>query len=141
MVHRRPVTATPLVLVLYWAQGAYYLVTAIWPLVSVESFQLVTGRKTDHLVTGREADHWMLNTISALIIAIGLVFIIAALRRKASVEVACLGALSATALASVDIVYVARRTIAPIYLVDAAAELILLLLWLWILVRWHRAAE
>jgi hypothetical protein len=141
VVYPRAHKTTRLVLSLYWAQGAYYLITGIWPLVSVDSFQLVTGRKTDHLVTGQEADHWMLNTISALIIAIALVFIVAAFRKQASVEVACLGALSALALASIDVIYVARGTIWPIYLADAAAEMFLVLLWLGILVRWHIAAE
>jgi hypothetical protein len=37
---------------LLWAQGLYYLATGVWPLVSIETFQRVTGRKTDHLVTG-----------------------------------------------------------------------------------------
>ena len=44
---------------LLWIQGLYYLMTGVWPLVSIETFQTVTGRKTDHIVTGREADHWL----------------------------------------------------------------------------------
>jgi len=89
--------------------------------VNVKSFQLVTGRKTDHLLTCRESDHWMLNTISALIVAMALVFIISALRKRVPLEVGWLGCLSALALASVDIVYVARGTIWPIYLADAGS--------------------
>jgi len=38
-------------------QGVYYLLTGLWPLVSIETFQMVTGPKTDHLVTGRESDY------------------------------------------------------------------------------------
>src|SRR5947209_20610107 len=42
---------------LLWLQGAYYLATGGWPLISIETFQAVTGKKTDHLITGREGDH------------------------------------------------------------------------------------
>src|SRR4051794_17610666 len=48
---------------LLWLQGLYYLVTGVWPLVSIETFQTVTGWKTDHLVTGRESDHWLVMTV------------------------------------------------------------------------------
>jgi hypothetical protein len=44
---------------LLWVQGAYYLVTGLWPLVSIRTFKLVTGEKGkgDHYVTGLDADH------------------------------------------------------------------------------------
>jgi hypothetical protein len=29
-----------------WVQGTYYLITGIWPLLSVRTFMLVTGPKT-----------------------------------------------------------------------------------------------
>jgi hypothetical protein len=52
---------------LLWVQGAYYLATGIWPLVSVETFQWVTGPKTDHLPSGYEADHWLVMTVGVLV--------------------------------------------------------------------------
>jgi hypothetical protein len=119
---------------LCWAQGLYYFVTGIWPLVSVESFQRVTGPKSDHLIADAptEADHWMLNAISGLIIAISLVLLTAAWRRRPSLEVGLLGALSAAALATIDVVYVSRGTIRPIYLADAAVEAGIIAAWGWI---------
>ena len=42
-----------------WIQGLYFAMTGLWPLINIETFQMVTGRKTDHLVTGFEADHWL----------------------------------------------------------------------------------
>src|SRR5690242_1249292 len=70
-------------------QGAYYLATGLWPLISVESFQWVTGEKTDHLVAAQptEADHWMVMTIGVLVAAIGLGLLIAGVRRKVSAEI------------------------------------------------------
>ena len=81
--------------VLSWAQGLYFLTTGVWPIVSVDTFQRVTGRKSDHLIADppTEADHWMLNTISILNIAISLVLLSAARRRRVSFEVALLGVL------------------------------------------------
>jgi hypothetical protein len=124
---------------LCWLQGVYYFATGVWPLVHVESFQRVTGRKTDHLVTGSEADHWMLNTISALIIAIALVLVAAAVRRRVSVDVVLLGIFSAVALAAIDVIYVARSTIAPIYLADGLVEVVLAAGWTVCGIRSRRA--
>jgi hypothetical protein len=116
---------------LSWLQGLYFLSTGAWPLVSVESFQRVTGPKSDHLIADppTEADHWMLYTISALIIAISLVILTAAARRRITFDICLLGILSAGALTTIDIVDVARGTIAPIYLADAAVEVVLILAW------------
>src|SRR5438874_2418602 len=90
---------------LCWAQGVYFLITGIWPIVSIETFQLVTGRKTDHLVTGREGDHWLVNTVGALVIAIGVTFLFAAWRRSFSSEIAVLAIASAIGLTCIDAVY------------------------------------
>jgi len=120
---------------LLWLQGLYYLATGVWPLVSIDTFQRVTGRKTDHLVTGREADHWLVMTVGALVTAIALTLLVAAVRRRHPAEVALLAVASAVALTAIDVVYVARSVILPIYLVDAAAEVVLLLMWAIAVVR------
>jgi hypothetical protein len=113
----------------------YFLVTGVWPIVSVKTFEMVTGKKTDHLVTGREGDHWMLNTISALIIAIAIVLLTAAWRRRITIDAALLAIASALALTVIDVVYVARGTIRPVYLLDAAVEVVLIAIWSWLLGR------
>jgi hypothetical protein len=132
MVKNNPAT---LAIFLTWTQGLYFLVTGVWPIVSVETFQLVTGLKSDHLIADppTEADHWMLNTIAALIVAISLVLLAAARRRQISFDIALLAVLSAAALTTIDVIYVARGTIAPIYLADAAVEVVLIVGWVWVL--------
>jgi hypothetical protein len=112
-----------------WVQGIYFLLTGLWPLVSIETFQMVTGKKTDHLVTGNEADHWLVNTVGALVTAIGIVFVSAAWSRRANFDVALLGISVAIALIAVDVVYVARGAISSVYLVDALLELAFVILW------------
>lgn len=124
---------------LAWVQGIYFAVTGIWPLVSIETFQLVTGQKTDNLPTGREGDHWLVMTVGVLVLAIGVALIVAAWRRSQSPEVAVLAVLSAVGLACIDIVYVARRVILPIYLLDAVAEIILVVAWSGYLVTRRRS--
>lgn len=114
---------------LCWFQGLYYFVTGVWPLISVRTFKWVTGEKTDNLPTGLEADHWLLMTVSLLITSISLTLLTTAYRRTQSLEIAVLGILAATGLTAIDVIYVARKVILPIYLVDAVIEVPLILAW------------
>jgi len=118
---------------LLWVQGTYYFVTGLWPILSIESFQRVTGPKTDHLPTGRESDHWLVLTVGTLIVAIAVTLLFAALRKRKVAEVALLAVLSALGLTTIDVVYAARGVISSIYLLDAVAEIMLIGFWLFVL--------
>lgn len=102
------------------AQGLYYVVTGVWPLVSLGSFVRVTGPK---------ADGWLVKTVAALVSVIGLALLHGARRRRVTPELQFLGAGSALALATIDAVYTSSRRIAAVYLGDAAAELALAAGW------------
>lgn len=102
-------------------QGAYFATTGIWSLVSLRSFERVTGPKTDG---------WLVKTVGVLVTAIGGTLGLVAQRRQPSPETALLAVGSACGLAGVDITYVAKRRIAPIYLLDALVALALVALWL-----------
>jgi hypothetical protein len=117
---------------LCWLQGLYYGVTGVWPLVSVRTFKLVTGEqgKTDNLQTGLDADHWLLMTVSVLITAISGTLIVAAVRKTQALELAVLAIAAAAGLTAIDVTYTMRGLILPIYLVDAAVEIALILSWL-----------
>jgi hypothetical protein len=117
-----------------WIQGAYYCITGVWPLVSIETFQMVTGPKTDHLVTGNEADHWLVMTVGVLVTAIGGTLLFGAWRKSLSPEVPFLAIASALALTAIDVIYVTRQVIPPIYLADAAAEVGLIAFWVYVLI-------
>jgi len=136
-----PSASATLFTALLWVQGLYYLVTGAWPLVSIETFQMVTGPKTDHLVTGREADHWLVMTVGVLITASAVALLVAAWRGQNPPEIAVLAVASALGLTAIDVIYVARQVIAPIYLVDAAAEVVLIAAWAFVLVRGVRAGR
>lgn len=107
-------------------QGAYDVLTGLWPLVSMATFERVTGAKTDR---------WLVTTVGALVTVIGGVLLFAGRRRQVPPELALLGAGSAAALAAIDTVYVARRRISRVYLLDALAEIAFVVAWLAI---WRR---
>src|SRR5688572_2417207 len=101
-------------------QAAYYVLTGVWPLVHMRSFLAVTGPKTDL---------WLVKTVGALVTVVGVVIALAAANRNFSDEIIVLAIGGAVALAAIDVVYVVRRTISPIYLADAGLEFVLIILW------------
>jgi len=103
-----------------WVQGLYFAITGIWPLIDLASFQAVTGRKTDL---------WLVQTVGALLTVIGMSFCIAGSRYVVGAGTYFLAVASALALMLVDVVFTTEGTISRIYLLDAAAELLLLIGW------------
>lgn len=130
----RPLTMSTTLL---WIHGLYYLLTGVWPLVSIHTFLLVTGPKTDHLMAPEQAeiDHWLVMTAGVLITAVALALLTAAWRRSPSPEAVVLALGAAAGLTAIDVIYVTRGVIQPIYLGDAAVEVVLILSWLVALAR------
>src|SRR5687768_7377777 len=95
------------------SQGLYFAVTGLWPLLHMRSFEAVTGRKTDK---------WLVKTVGILVAVIGGTVASAASRRQMTAETIGLAIGAAAGLAAIDILYVCKRTIAPIYLADALIE-------------------
>ena len=109
-----------------WVQTIYYLVTALWPLVHIESFMDVTGPKTDI---------WLVKTVGTLLIPISCCFLVHLFMRINHWPVVVLAAASCIGLACIDVYYVSKGVIDEIYLGDAAAEIILLIAWIIVIVR------
>lgn len=101
-------------------QGIYFVATGVWPLVSLRTFMMVTGPKVDF---------WLVKTVGVLVGVIGGVLLVACARNRPVPEVALLAVGSSAGLTAIDVWYVARRVIAPIYLMDAAAEVVLIAAW------------
>lgn len=99
-------------------QGVYYLLTGVWPLVSIDTFQMVTGPKTDL---------WLVKTVGALIAVIAVTLLAAA--RRLTFPIILLALASAAVLTAVDVIYVVQGVIPPVYLLDAAAEVVLIAWW------------
>jgi hypothetical protein len=94
-------------------QGVYYLMTGIWPLVSMSTFEAVTGPKTDD---------WLVQTVGVLAAVIGATLLVGITRGRPSRETLVLSVLSILGFAAVDTVFVLRGTIGPIYLADTVIQ-------------------
>jgi hypothetical protein len=105
-----------------FGQGIYYGLTALWPFFHMGSFLLVTGQKTDL---------WLVRTVGALILVISLPLVLTPFCEKPAKGTILLGVAAAAALTAVDVYYVLRSVISPIYLVDGAIEIGFLAAWLW----------
>lgn len=99
------------------AQGGYYVVTGLWPIIHMPSFEAVTGPKVDD---------WLVQTVGGLITVVGAGLIGASIDGAPSRDLAAVAVGSAVTLMAVDIIFVARGRIPPIYLLDAVAEAVLI---------------
>lgn len=95
-------------------QGAYFLVTGLWPVVNMHSFELITGPKTDD---------WLVRMVGLLAASIGLTLLAAARRLRPSGEAVLLSCTSALSFTAIDIIYVFAGRILEVYLLDALVEL------------------
>jgi hypothetical protein len=101
-------------------QAILYIATGVWPFVSMRSFEAVTGPKVDR---------WLVKTVGALVAVIGSALALASRRRQLAPEIVLIATGGAAALATIDTVYVAKRRISPVYLLDAVAEIGLVAGW------------
>ncbi len=101
-------------------QGFYYVASGVWPLVHMRSFLAVTGPKEDL---------WLVRTVGLLLMVGGSALLTAAFKRRPGPEAVVIGIGTAAALAVIEIVYVFSGVIAAIYLLDAAAEIFFIAVW------------
>ena len=101
-------------------QGCYLLVSGSWGALHIESFQRITGRKTDL---------WLVRTVGLLLVGIGAGLLVAGFRKQFDPALIVIAMASAAALLVVELVYVPKRVISPIYLIDAAIEAGFLVAW------------
>lgn len=102
-------------------QGVVYVVTGLWSILHLKSFQKVTGPKVDT---------WLVQTLGAIVAVQGVSYLVASRRKQARAETAISALGTALSLAAIDMLYVFRRRIRPAYLLDACFELGLVYLWL-----------
>jgi len=103
-------------------QGLYWVITGVWPFLHLQSFVWVTGPKQDY---------WLLYTVSVLITVIGAVLLASGIRKTVTAEIKWLGIGGAAGLTTIDVYFALNDVIRNVYLLDAVAEILLILLWLW----------
>jgi hypothetical protein len=112
-----------LVRLLILIQSLYILVTATWPILSIDSFMMVTGYKTDV---------WLVKTVSALLLAIGT-SLISFLHWSVDYRPAfALGCFTALGLLFIDVYYATTEVISDVYLADAFIEAVLSICWIFL---------
>jgi len=111
------------------AQGLYYLLIGLWPLVGIGSYQVATGHNP--------APPWLAQAIGVLLLVDSAVLCLAAYRRQGSPEVLVLAFGTALGLTAVD-VHLVWRGYSAIYLVDAALQLGLVAFWVY---GWRKATN
>src|SRR5688572_16134688 len=79
-----------------FGQAVMYILTGAWPLVHMESFELVAGPKTDV---------WLVRMVGLLAFTIGLGLFLALRRRSLTRELLILTTLSAASFTTIDLVY------------------------------------
>lgn len=110
-------------------QGFYTLLTAIWALIDIDSFMVVTGPKTDI---------WLVKTVSVLLIPIAVSLILPAFLTSSFWQPLLIGLLSAIGLAAVDFYYSLNDTISNIYLWDGIVQCIFVVWWIYIAMRTYK---
>jgi len=100
-------------------QGVYYIITGLWPVVNIYSFELISGPKTDD---------WLVKTVGLLAASIGLVLLVAARGARPSAEGIVLGIASALSFTAIDVFYVLDGTLLEVYLLDALLEVCIVVL-------------
>lgn len=111
--------------ILLRVEGIFYLLTGLWPLLHLGSYQRVTGFKTDL---------WMVVTVGALLALYGLSFLMESRNLIISKAIMALGIAAPLILLWIDVYYVYSGVISPIYIVDALIENLLVLSWLIIII-------
>ncbi|MFC4060124.1 hypothetical protein ACFOWE_17605 [Planomonospora corallina] len=106
--------------------GAFNVLSGVWPLVHLPSFEKVSGPKEDD---------WLVRTVGGLLAGIGWSQLRGAATAEGRVHARRVGVATAATLAVIDVVYVARRRIRPVYLLDAAVEAA------WIVAWWRAGAH
>lgn len=95
-------------------QGVYFVVTGIWPVLHIESFMIVTGGKTDI---------WLVHMVGLLAVTIGISLLF---NPKSLLLPLC----SAISFAAIDLIYVLKDIISPIYLVDFVLQSVFILVYI-----------
>lgn len=107
----------------------YMLLTAIWSLVNIDGFMVVTGPKTDI---------WLVKTVAVLLIVISMCMLLYLRTGGSELPVIFLGGVTALGFTVIDFYYSAHKVISPVYAYDGIIQVIFLGLWVLIFSRWLR---
>ena len=102
------------------AHGLFNVVSGGWPLVSMRTFERVTGPKVDS---------WLVRTVAGLLVSVGVAQLAAGDSPDGLKVARLLGQGTAVTLGVVDVVYASTGRISKVYLADAVVESAWMALW------------
>lgn len=102
------------------AHGLFNIVGGLWPLLSMRTFEAVTGPKVDR---------WLVRTVAGLMVANGLAQWRAEPSPDGLAGARRIGLGTAATLAAIDVTYAVPGRISRVYLVDAVLEAGWLVVW------------
>lgn len=80
-------------------------------------------------ISGRKVDYWLVRTVASLLTVVGVAVGRAGTQDRVTPEIAATAIGSSAALAAIDVVYVGKRRISPVYLLDALGNLLCIAGW------------
>jgi hypothetical protein len=107
-------------------QGIYTTITALLAIVDIDSFMKVTGPKNDI---------WLVKTVSVILLAVGLTFLVHAFQQKISLAAITLALSTSLGLAIIDFHYVSEGVISRVYAADGIIQIIFFIIWIYIAAR------
>jgi hypothetical protein len=107
-------------------QGMYAFLTALWPIVHMESFMWISGYKHDV---------WLVKTVSVCLLAISVSLLSGIFVKDTILPVIILALFTAAGLAYVDFYYAINDVIWNIYMADGAIEVLFTICWLVIVIK------
>ena len=102
-------------------QGMYIFLTALWALVDIKSFMIITGPKTDI---------WLVKTVAVSLISISLFFILSSAKSE-DPAVSFAAFVFSFGFGYLDFFYSMNNTIRWVYAIDGIIESLFGLLWLY----------
>ena len=103
-----------------FAQGAFFILSGLWPIIHIKSFEEITGPKVDR---------WLTKTLGGLITVVGSALVAGSFEEKQTPSLRSLGLGSALALGFSDSWYSLKGRISKVYLWDALVEAALVTAW------------
>jgi hypothetical protein len=121
-INERPAGTVRAFRAILLVQTIIYALVALWALIHIDSFMLVTGPKTDI---------WLVKTVSLLSLAVTFCFITQLLLPVTDpIPVTVLAMSCCVFFATLDFYYAGTDVISDIYLVDGVIQVLLLCGWL-----------
>ncbi|SFN41891.1 hypothetical protein SAMN05421594_2707 [Chryseobacterium oleae] len=111
-----------------FCQLLYYFLTALWPLIHIESFLTVTGKKTDI---------WLVKTVGIILLPYCLLLIYLTFSSKKNFVMVLTLMLGCLGLLFVDLYYYFRNIIKWVYLIDGFFQLLFFTYWTFYIARYQ----